>query len=199
MSHSNPDAATIYPVILSGGVGSRLWPASRRATPKQMRALVSGRTMIQETAARVLGSAPGAEFAAPTIITSTLLGEATRDQLAAAGVAPRAIIMEPEGRNTAPAAAIAALNAFSDDPHALVLLLPAGHHIANPDAFRAAIAAGAPAARAGRIVTFGVTPTGPETGYGYIRAGVPLSDAAPARVVDESAWTDADLREERVA
>lgn len=183
------DAApvAITPAIMSGGVGSRLWPASRRSRPKQMHALVSDRTMIQETALRTQGAASGVAFRAPIVVTSESLGAATRDQLAEAGVPASAVIMEPEGRNTAPAAAAAALFMAESDREGLVLLLPADHYVADAAAFREAIARGAEAARAGRIVTYGVTPTAPETGYGYIRAGDSLDAggaAAAARAVD---------------
>ena len=164
---------SIVPVILSGGSGSRLWPLSRKALPKQLLALTGARTMIQETAAR----ASGEGFAAPLVISNQEHRFLIAEQLRAAGIAPAGIILEPVGRNTAPAAAIAALKVAQDDADALVLLLPSDHVVSDHAAFHAAVATAATAAKSGALVTFGIQPTAPETGYGYIKAAAPLADA----------------------
>lgn len=161
----------IYPVILSGGVGSRLWPTSRSLYPKQLLPLVSERPMLLETALRVTGDKG---FADPIIVSNDEHRFIIAQQLRDAGISPLAHILEPEGRNTAPAAAAAAAFVQSRDPKGILLLLPADHHIENVDAFRAAIERGAALADAGKLVTFGVVPSGPETGYGYIKRGTPL-------------------------
>ena len=152
----------ITPVLLAGGSGTRLWPLSRRGLPKQFAPLLDGRTPFAETAARLSPYAP------PVVVTS----EATRFMaargLADAGVEPAAILIEPEGRDTAPAVLAGALRAIADDPEAVVLAAPCDHAIPDAAAFRASVERGLPAAREGRIVTFGVVPDRPETGYGYI-------------------------------
>jgi len=155
--------AKITPVLMSGGAGTRLWPLSRRARPKQFHALGGERTLIQETALRFTTDA----FGPPMVICNAAHAELVREQLAAVGVTPRALVLEPEGRNTAAAAVVAAA---ATEPGELVLLLSADARVNDPAALRAAIALGAPAAEAGALVIFGITPTAPETGYGYIRA-----------------------------
>ena len=156
--------AKITPVLMSGGAGTRLWPLSRRAKPKQFHALGGKRTLIQDTALRFTTDA----FAPPTVICNLDHAALVRQQLAEVGVTP-ALILEPEGRNTGAAAVIAAL-AAGQAGGGLVLLLSADARVVDAEALRAAIAAGATVAQAGALVIFGVTPTGPETGYGYIRA-----------------------------
>jgi mannose-1-phosphate guanylyltransferase / mannose-6-phosphate isomerase len=154
----------ITPVILSGGSGTRLWPLSRELYPKQLLPLVGERTMLQDTVHRLTGL----EASAPIIVCNDAHRFLVAEQLRQASVKPQAIILEPAGRNTAPAIALAALSA---KPDALLLVLPADHVIRDVAAFQAAIRAALPAARAGKLVTFGIVPTAPETGYGYIRAG----------------------------
>lgn len=158
----------IYPVILSGGVGSRLWPISRSLYPKQLLPLVSELPMMLETALRVRC---GEEFAAPIIVSNDEHRFIIAQQMRDAGIAPLAHILEPQGRNTAPAAASAAAFVQAQDPKGILLILPADHHISNTEAFLAAIAKGATLADNGQLVTFGVLPSGPETGYGYIKRG----------------------------
>jgi mannose-1-phosphate guanylyltransferase/mannose-1-phosphate guanylyltransferase/mannose-6-phosphate isomerase len=156
----------IVPVILSGGSGSRLWPQSREKYPKQMLALASERTLIQDSALRTAGDEL---FARPLIVCNEEQRFIVAEQMRTVSVAPASIIVEPMARNTAPAIAAAALSLA--DSSALMLVAPADHLITDRVAFVAAIKRGAAAARAGRIVTFGMTPTFPETGYGYIRRG----------------------------
>lgn len=158
----------IYPVILSGGVGSRLWPTSRALYPKQLLPLVSERAMLLETALRVTGED---RFADPIIVSNDEHRFIIAQQMRDAGIAPLAHILEPEGRNTAPAAAAAAAFVQAHDPEGILLVLPADHHIADIDAFRTAVSRGAALAEAGKLVTFGILPSGPETGYGYVKRG----------------------------
>jgi len=162
----------IHPVVLSGGSGTRLWPMSRASLPKQLLALNGPRTMIQDTVLRA--NVPGA---APPIL---LCGDDHRflvaEQMQALGVMPTAIVLEPMGRNTAPAAAVAALMVSEDDPSGVILLLPSDHVVTDEAAFRLAVDRAAAAARQGFVVTFGISPSAPETGYGYIQRGAPLKD-----------------------
>ena len=164
----------IIPVIMSGGAGSRLWPASRQAMPKQLLPLVTEETMVQETAQRFSGDL----FHPPVFICNAAHAEPIRAQMAEIGQDIGAIIVEPMGRNTAPCAVVAALHAHVSDSEALILLAPADHHVTKPKAFRRSVAAAVPAANAGRLVTFGIAPTGPETGYGYIEQGEAIGPGA---------------------
>ncbi len=157
----------ILPVILSGGSGTRLWPLSREAYPKQFLALAGEQTMLQATWQRV---APIASRA-PLIVANEEHRFVAAEQLQQLGVQPQAILLEPVGRNTAPAIAVAALEATREGDDAVLLVLPSDHVIADEAAFRAAVLRALPAARVGKLVTFGIVPTGPETGYGYIKAG----------------------------
>ncbi|HLZ76634.1 mannose-1-phosphate guanylyltransferase [Phenylobacterium sp.] len=156
--------AKITPVLMSGGAGTRLWPLSRQAKPKQFHTLGGERTLIQDTALRFATDA----FAPPVVICSLAHAELVRTQLAEVGVTP-SLVLEPQGRNTGAAAVIAALTAAQAGAE-LVLLLSADARVDDPQALRDAIAAGAPAAQDGALVIFGIKPTAPETGYGYIRA-----------------------------
>ena len=156
----------LIPVILSGGSGTRLWPLSRELYPKQLLRLVAERTMLQETVARTEGL-PG--LAPPIVVCNENHRFMVAEQLRELGSTPRAIVLEPQGRNTAPAAAIAALLASGPDQDPILLVLPADHVIADLAAFHAAVAVGRAAAESGSLVTFGVVPDRVETGYGYIR------------------------------
>ncbi|HWD49671.1 MAG TPA: mannose-1-phosphate guanylyltransferase, partial [Rhizomicrobium sp.] len=162
------------PVILSGGSGTRLWPLSRVSLPKQLLALGGERTMIQDTALRV----GGATSEQPIVICSEAHRFLVAQQMQECGVSPRAIVLEPEGRNTAPAAAIAALLASEADPTAVIALLPSDHRVANTVAFQAALSKAIEAAEEGWVVTFGISPSAPETGYGYIEQGDALPNSA---------------------
>ncbi|MBV8977255.1 MAG: mannose-1-phosphate guanylyltransferase/mannose-6-phosphate isomerase [Alphaproteobacteria bacterium] len=158
---------TVYPVILSGGTGTRLWPLSRAALPKQLLALDGERTMIQDTVLR--GQLPGA--APPLLLCSEAHRFLVAEQMQEIGVTPRAIVLEPMGRNTAPAAAVAALMIAQDDAQGVIVLLPSDHVVRDGAAFGEAVALSAEAAREGHIVTFGMQPSAPETGYGYVHRG----------------------------
>lgn len=155
----------ITPVILAGGAGTRLWPLSRKARPKQMIALSGAQTMLQMTAARV---ADPRLFNPALLVAGHDLAEAVSAQLEESGTPPGRLIVEPAARNTAPAIALAALCC---DPDAMLLVMPSDHLIQNPAAFLTAVSAALPLAEAGWLVTFGVEPTRPETGFGYIRRG----------------------------
>ncbi len=165
-----PIASSIVPVILSGGAGTRLWPMSRPERPKQLLALTSDETMLQVTARR---TSRDRGFAAPIVVASAAHAAEVAAQLAAVDVAPSAIILEPMGRNTAPAIALAALAAGGDATPLLVM--PSDHVIGDEAAFRAAIEAALPLVEDGWLVTFGITPDAPEVGYGWIKVGDTLS------------------------
>ena len=156
----------MIPVILSGGSGTRLWPLSRQAYPKQFLALAGEDTMLQATWQRVAELAS----AAPLVVANEDHRFMVAEQLRQVGCTPAAIVLEPVGRNTAPAIAVAALQATADGADPLLLVLPSDHVIADAAGFRAAVAAATPAAQAGKLVTFGIVPTAAETGYGYIKA-----------------------------
>jgi mannose-1-phosphate guanylyltransferase/mannose-6-phosphate isomerase len=168
----------IVPVILAGGSGTRLWPLSRELYPKQLLSLGPAHSLFQETLLRVDGAA-GAEGAAPLIVCNEEHRFHILDQAEAVGVAPRAIVLEPEGRNTAPALTAAALLLREADP--VMVMMPADHAIEDRDAFRACLRSACEQARAGCIATLGVVPRRPETGYGYIRvrAGAGEAGALP--------------------
>lgn len=163
----------VIPVIMSGGSGSRLWPVSTDDRPKQFQALDADRTLIQATALRFHG-AEEADFLPPVVVCNERHLELVRDQFAAIGMSPAAIVLEPGPRNTAAVAAVAALVCRDIDPDALVLLAPADHVMRRPEALRQAVERAQGVAR-GRIVTFGIRPKGPATGYGYIKRAEPLA------------------------
>ena len=162
----------ITPVILSGGIGARLWPASRRLQPKQLLPLVDDRSMLRATIDRVasLGS-----VTPPIIVTSGLHADAIEHELLSASQSEATLILEPMGRNTAPAIAVAALEALTKGGEPLLLVLPSDHTIADEEAFAHAVLSAAEAAASGHLVTFGITPERPETGYGYIKLGASIT------------------------
>lgn len=165
----------LIPVILSGGSGTRLWPLSREAYPKQFLPLVGDDTMLQATWKRVAAITP----CQPIVVANDGHRFMVAEQLREAGAVPAAVILEPMGRNTAPAIALAALEATRHGEDALLLVLPSDHVISDEPAFHAAVRAAAEAAESGRLVTFGIVPTAAETGYGYIRAAGQGDTARP--------------------
>ena len=157
----------ITPVLLCGGAGTRLWPLSRQSFPKQFSPILSQQSLFQASVQRFASTG----FTAPLIITGHEFRFIVTDQLKACGVAALDILIEPSGRNTAPAAIAAALHLSARDPQALLLLAPSDHAMDDAAAFRAAVEVGLPAAEAGQIVTFGIQPSRAETGYGWLEAG----------------------------
>ncbi len=158
----------LIPVILSGGAGTRLWPLSRELYPKQLLKLTSDHTMLEDTALRLAGIA-GAS--APVIVCNEAHRFMVAEQARAIGVTPAAILLEPVGRNTAPAVALAALAAQKIDAQAILVVAPADHVIRDARVFQQAAATAATLAAEGKLVTFGIVAHAPETGYGYIRRG----------------------------
>lgn len=166
----------IYPTILCGGSGTRLWPLSRKSYPKQFVPLVGEETLFQASASRLVGDG----YAAPVVLTNADFRFIVTEQLAGAGLDPLAVIIEPEARNTAPAILAAALFIRDRDPDGILLVSPSDHVIPDAAAFRAAVDRGLAAVAEGRIVTFGIAPTRPETGYGYLElAGPPPAGGEP--------------------
>ena len=172
----------ITPVLMAGGSGTRLWPVSRKSFPKQFAALTGDETLFQASARRLSG--PG--YGAPVVMTNSDFRFIVAEQLEQAGIAPGRIVIEPAGRNTAPAILAAALMVGAQDPQGLVLVAPSDHVIPDGAAFGEAVRQGAEAAAAGRIVTFGITPDRPETGYGYLElAGAGGGPQPLARFVEK--------------
>lgn len=165
----------IQPVIMSGGSGTRLWPMSRAARPKQFLSLVTDKTMFQETALRVAPDADG-NYAPPVVIAGARHGAIVAEQLSEVDIPAGEIILEPCPRNTAAVAAVASAWVEANGDDALILLMPADHHIADAEGFRRAVSNAAKAAKEGNIATFGIKPDRPHTGYGYIQAGKTITD-----------------------
>lgn len=170
--------APLYPVLLCGGSGTRLWPLSRKSFPKQFVRLGDGETLFQAAARRLSGP----DVRPPVIVTNTDFRFIVTEQLAEAGIPPGAVLIEPSPRNTAPAILAAVEYLAAQDPQALLLVMPSDQVVPDGAAFSAAVRAGLPAARDGRIVTFGIRPTRPETGYGWLELARPPESGAPAAV-----------------
>jgi mannose-1-phosphate guanylyltransferase/mannose-6-phosphate isomerase len=172
----------LQPVILCGGSGTRLWPLSREQHPKQLLTLMGDETLLQATAHRVDNtfSAKDRRVLAPIVVANENYRFVTADQLQQSDVTPTAIVLEPVGRNTAPALTLAAMVAREAKGDPILVVMPSDHSIGDTDAFRSAVATGAVYAQAGKVVSFGVIPTRAETGYGYIRAGkaLPMHDGS---------------------
>lgn len=183
MAQPDPSSSShlIQPVILSGGSGTRLWPLSRQAYPKQFLPLSGDKSLLQQTVLRVAD--PG-RFMPPVVVCNAEHRFMVAEQLRAVGVTPAAIVLEPAARNTAPAVAIGAMMAAAGGPNRPILVLPSDHLIGRTHAFQAAIAQATPAAVHGSFVTFGIAPTAPETGYGYIKIGQTLPSAPGCHVVE---------------
>lgn len=156
---------SVYPIILCGGSGTRLWPLSRKSYPKQFVPLVGEETLFQASALRLAGEG----FQAPLVLTGSDFRFIVTEQLAAVGIDPGAILIEPEGRNTAPAILAAALHLVASDPEAKMLVAPSDHVVPDIAAFHAAVQTGLAAVEQGKLVTFGIKPTHAETAYGYLQ------------------------------
>jgi len=178
----------LLPIILSGGSGTRLWPLSREAYPKQFLPLVGDDSLLQATVLRLDGVQDAADneisLQPPMVVCNEAHRFLVAEQFRLMGRESAAILLEPTGRNTAPALALAALMAVQDETDPVMLVMPADHLITDEDGFRRVVARGAALAEEGKVVTFGIVPTGPETGYGYIRKGQPVAASDDAFVLD---------------
>ena len=172
--------AMLHPILLCGGSGTRLWPLSRRGYPKQFVPFDGPNTLFQAAALRMAG---GADTAPPMVVTNSDFRFIVAEQLGEVGIDPAAILIEPDARNTAPAVLAAALSLLASDQEALVLVMPTDHAIPDAAAFREAVATGIPRAMAGKIVTFGIQPDRPETGYGWLELAARPQDGLPRPLV----------------
>ncbi|WP_299939040.1 mannose-1-phosphate guanylyltransferase/mannose-6-phosphate isomerase [uncultured Pelagimonas sp.] len=168
---------SITPVILCGGSGTRLWPLSRKSYPKQFVGLMGEETLFQSSAKRLSGHSDALAFKAPLVLTNSDFRFIVVEQLQAIGIDPGAILIEPEGRNTAPAILAAALHAQAEDPDAVMLVAPSDHVVPDIAAFHAAVVQGLGPVGQGDLVTFGIAPTHPETAYGYLELSAPPKGA----------------------
>ena len=175
----------ITPVLMCGGSGTRLWPLSRKSFPKQFVALTGDKSLFAASAERLSGEG----FAKPVVVTGSDFRFVVTEQLAGIGIDPGAILIEPAARNTAPAVLAATLHLAANDPDALILVAPSDHAIPDSAAFRECVRRAVPAAKAGRIVTFGIRPTHAETGYGWLELAAPAADTPVdlARFVEKPA------------
>ena len=173
----------LQPVVLSGGSGTRLWPLSREKYPKQLLSLVGDDSLLQATVRRVLG-VPNATLAEPMVVCNEEYRFVIAEQLRLLGLSGT-VVLEPFGRNTAPALTIAAFHAMKNGSDPVLLVMPADHVITDVAAFQAVVSQGVALAASGAVVTFGIAPDAPETGYGYIQAGATFAGAAdtPARLI----------------
>ncbi|NDR59754.1 mannose-1-phosphate guanylyltransferase/mannose-6-phosphate isomerase [Aliiruegeria sabulilitoris] len=171
----------ITPVILCGGSGTRLWPLSRKSYPKQFSKLMGEETLFQASARRLSGSTNALNFRAPVVLTNSDFRFIVTEQLQAAGIDPGAILIEPEGRNTAPAVLAATLHALVEDTEAVLLVAPSDHVVPDIDAFHVAVAQGLGPVGQGELVTFGITPSHAETAYGYLELA-DASEGAPVKL-----------------
>ena len=170
----------IHPVLLCGGSGTRLWPLSRKSYPKQFSLKIGGESLFQASARRLSGQVGDISFAPPLVVTGSDFRFIVAEELSAVGVDPGPILIEPAARNTAPAVLAAAFHLWRQDPEAILLVAPSDHVIPDAAAFHAAVAKGLPALAERRIVTFGITPDRPETGYGYLELAAPAQAEAVA-------------------
>ncbi|MBY6059418.1 mannose-1-phosphate guanylyltransferase/mannose-6-phosphate isomerase [Leisingera daeponensis] len=169
----------ITPVLLCGGSGTRLWPLSRKSYPKQFVPLTGEETLFQASARRLSGNTDSLQFLAPMVLTTSDFRFIVAEQLQAIGLDPGPILIEPEGRNTAPAVLAAALHAYAEDKDAVLLVAPSDHVVPDTDAFHTAVTRGLEAVEQGQLVTFGITPTHAETAYGYLElATIPETEGS---------------------
>lgn len=179
----------ITPVLLCGGSGTRLWPLSRKSYPKQFSPLMGEESLFQASARRL----QGADYAKPLVVTADAFRFIVTEQLDSAGIEAGAVLIEPAGRDTAPAVLAAALHLAATDPEGMMLVAPSDHVIPDTDQFNACVAAAIPAAQAGQLVTFGIAPDRPETGYGYLELGAaPTGEVAPVPLKNFVEKPDAD-------
>ncbi|WP_417255284.1 mannose-1-phosphate guanylyltransferase/mannose-6-phosphate isomerase [Celeribacter sp.] len=192
--------STITPVILCGGSGTRLWPLSRKSYPKQFVPLVDDQTLFQASAKRLSSTMETFRFATPVVLTGADFRFIVTEQLAAIGIDPGAILIEPEGRNTAPAILAAALYLIDQDPEAIMLVAPSDHVVPNAEAFHTAVKKGLAAVEDGKLVTFGIKPTHAETGYGYLElTALPDASGDPVDLKKFVEKPDAERAAEMVA
>ena len=200
MPNSNASQIKVTPVILAGGSGTRLWPLSRKSYPKQFVPLLGETTLFRSAARRLSGGNGQFSFARPLVLTNSLFRFIIAEQLAEENVAPQAILIEPEGRNTAPAILAAALHLVSQQPDAIMLVAPSDHVVPDAAAFHEAVAKGLGAVQGGGLVTFGIRPTRAETGYGYLQAETrPDESGQPIRLKSFVEKPDAARAEEMLA
>jgi len=174
---------TIVPVILAGGSGTRLWPLSRKSYPKQFVPLLGEETLFRQAVRRLSGATDRLEFGKPVVLTAADFRFIVMEQLGLEGIEPGGVLIEPVGRNTAPAILAAALHLSASDPGAIMLVAPSDHVVPDPAAFQAAVEQGLAAVRNGDLVTFGIQPTHAETGYGYLElTAKPDGDGAPIKL-----------------
>lgn len=172
----------IYPVLLAGGSGTRLWPLSRKSYPKQFSRLIGEQTLFQQSALR-LTSSKLVEFAPHITLTNSDFRFIVGEQLQSVGIDPGTILIEPQAKNTAPAILAASILAIKNDPDAVLLVAPSDHVIPDSDAFHAAVKKGLNEVAGGKLVTFGITPTHPETGYGYLELSSAMDDVSDVELV----------------
>ncbi|MBR9823313.1 MAG: mannose-1-phosphate guanylyltransferase/mannose-6-phosphate isomerase [Rhodobacteraceae bacterium] len=191
---------TITPVLLCGGSGTRLWPLSRKSYPKQFVPLMGEETLFQASAKRLSGTGDALAFQPPLVLTNSDFRFIVTEQLMGIGLDPGAILIEPEGRNTAPAILAAALHVAASDPDAVMLVAPSDHVVPDAEAFHAAVAQGLAAVEDGDLVTFGIAPDRPETGYGYLELSAkPSGSGLPVKLSRFVEKPDAARAEEMLA
>ncbi|MDY6857830.1 MAG: mannose-1-phosphate guanylyltransferase/mannose-6-phosphate isomerase [Pseudomonadota bacterium] len=170
----------LTPVLLCGGSGTRLWPLSRKSYPKQFARLLGQETLFQASARRLAGQDAQLSFTPPMVLTNSDFRFIVTEQLSEIGIDPGAILIEPQGRNTAPAVLAAALHLMKSDPDAVMLVAPSDHVVPDVAAFHTAVSSGLEAVKRGDLVTFGISPDRPETGYGYLElSAAPDGSGAP--------------------
>lgn len=191
---------SITPVLLCGGSGTRLWPLSRKSYPKQFVPLMGEETLFQSSAKRLSGTGDALAFQPPLVLTNSDFRFIVTEQLMGIGLDPGAILIEPEGRNTAPAILAAALHVAASDPDAVMLVAPSDHVVPDAEAFHAAVAQGLAAVEDGDLVTFGIAPDRPETGYGYLELSAkPSGSGLPVKLSRFVEKPDAARAEEMLA